>query len=758
MAPRWGRICPDYAPADYAAQVSELISDLKLEHAHVLAFGMGGAVALELADMKPDQVQSLILMDSIGTTEFTWLGEKMLNKAIYGAQLGVYNTARALLPHFGLLNSGPFNVASARIYWDAVQSRVRETLKSYFGPLLIVHAQDDFLSPLPAARESYRIVPQSRLVTYPGGHWAALRQPELAAPAIREFVDNAEHGQEPIKSKAEKKRVHDSVQPVVITGPSSRKYEFMLLFILSVLTLFGEDATCIGAGLLIAQGVLGYWEVMGSCLTAILAGNLMYYVVGWKFGAPALKHPLFSWAIKESDFQRMTALYHQRGTWIVFVSRFVPASRLPVFMSAGILRFSFWRMLVALILSNLLFTPLFIWSASLFGTQMLSMAQHYEKAALLVVVISVLLVLAALHIVQPLCTWRGRRLWRAGWRQVMHWQYWPAWQVQVLLLPVIWRRGRRYGKFLTFTCANPELPGGGFVGEPKSTYLRALGRAGATVARWTVIPAAAADSPEKAELRAVDLDMWMARDGLAWPVVLKREAGGLGKGVAICRTHEEARSFFRKSLGDVIAQEFVPGTEFSVWFAREPGAATVRLLAVSEAQYPSVTGDGKRSLDRLILSHDTALALARVYLAKHAARLADIPTAGEVIVLAELTHRRNGAYALDVTAELATPDLAAAVEGIRKGMGDFNFGRFTVRCPSRDDLRAGRNLTFLGAAGVKAAASSIRDPRRTLREAWAQTATQWELCYAIGANKLAAGAKPAAWKELMRGWMRVKVG
>jgi len=753
-----GQRLPDYSPADFAAQLGELLDDLQIEHAHVLGFGMGGEVALELAQAAPERVQSLVLVDSTGTTEFAWLGEPMLNKAIYGAQLGLYNTARALLPHFGWLNTGPFNVAAARIYWDAVQSRMRRLLNRYSGPLLIVHAQDDFLAPLPSAKETNRLVPQSRLVTYPGGHWAGMRQPELIAPAIRDFVNNAEHGQEPVRSQANKARVRDALQPVTISGPSSRTYEVMLLLILSVLTLFGEDATCIGAGLLVAQGVLGFGEVVSACLVAIFAGNLMYYTVGWRYGAPALKHPLFSWAIKESDLQRMTALYHQRGTWIVFVSRFVPASRLPVFMSAGILRFSFWRMLVALIISNLLFTPLFIWSASLFGHEMLAMAEHYEKAALLVLVITVLVVLAAMHIVQPLCTWRGRRLWRAGWRQVMHWQYWPAWQVQVALLPALWRLARRHGGFLAFTCANPAFPAGGFFGEPKSTYLRALEKSGATLPRWTLLPAAVADSLEKAEMRATDLDNWMTQELLSWPVLLKRDVGGRGRGVIICRQHEEARKFFRQNLGAVVAQEYVPGAEFSIWFAREPGAPAARVLAVSEAVFPAVTGDGKHSLDWLILSDDRALGNARIFLTKHAARLADIPSVGEVIVLSEMAQRGDGVCALDATAELATPELAAAVDALSRGMGEFYFGRFTVRCASRADLRAGRNLRVLGAAGVKSAGSAIRDPRRTLREAWRQTTSQWELCFAIGEARRAAEAKPASWKAMLRGWLRARVG
>jgi pimeloyl-ACP methyl ester carboxylesterase/membrane protein DedA with SNARE-associated domain len=749
---------PDYSPKNYAEQLTGLLDSLNVPKAHVAAYGMGGAVALELADLYPQRMQSLILMDSVGTTEFEWFGEKGMNKAIYGAQLGLFNTAHALLPHFGFLDTGPFTLASARIYWDASQEHMRDMLNNYKGPMLIVHAQDDFVATLQSAQENYRLVPQSNLITFPGGHWAAQHQPDLIAPAIREFVGKVAQGQALTRDTADKTRVRAARRPVERTGPTSRTYEVMLLAILAVLTLFGEDATCIGAGLLIAQGVLGYWEVMGACLTAILAGNLMYYIVGWYCGAPALKHPLFSWAIKESDLQRMTALYRQRGTWIVFVSRFVPASRLPVFMSAGILRFSFWRMLGALIISNLLFTPLFIWTASLFGQEMLKLVEHYERAALLVLVVTVLLLLAALHIVQPLCTWRGRRLWRAAWRQMMRWQLWPAWQVQAPMLFDLWRLARKHHGFLVFTCANPGLPSGGFVGVPKSTYLRALDNSSASLPPWTVFPAAPSDSRSEAEERATDLEAWMDKQGLVWPIVLKRDVGGVGRGVFVCRRHSDARRFFRANLGAVLAQNYVFGPEFSIWFAREPGADSVRILAISEAQFPTVIGDGKRNLDRLILSDDRALCSARVFLAKHAARLADIPLPGAIVVLSEVAQRCDGAYALDATAELSTPELTAAVDALSRQVGEFHFGRFTVRCPDRADFRAGKNWRVLGAAGVKAAGSAIRDPRRTIREAHLQTRHQWEICFAIGAAHLAAGAPVPTWRDILRDTVKARLG
>ncbi len=753
-----GQTLPDYSPATEAHELEGLLDHLRLERVHLAGFGMGGAVALELADRDSDRVQSITLIDSTGTVEYEWLGDPVLNHAIYGAQLSLYNTAHALLPHFGWLDTGPLNLASARSLWDSDPLRLRDLLKGYRNPLLIIQAQNDFIEQLSSAQENYRIVPQSRLVTIPGGHSAALHHPELVVPAIRDFVGQVEQGREPDKSQAEPARLMASVRDVEVSGPRSRTYEALLLLVMAVLTMFGEDATCIGAGLLVARGVLGFWTALTACLVGILAGNLLYYAVGWRYGPPALKHPLFRWAIKESDLQRMTTLFHQRGTWIVFLSRFVPASRLPVFMSAGILRFSFWRMFVALVVSNLLWTPLFVLTASWVGQGMIALVEHYEKAALFIVVITVVVVLAAIHIVQPLCTWRGRRLWRSRWRRLTQWEFWPASVTQWRLAPVLWKLGRRSGGFLVFTCANPDFPSGGFIGAAKSVWLRALTDAQSALPRWTLLPAAPAASLITAASRAAALGDWMVEAGVAWPLVLKRDVGGQGRGVQICHSHDQALRYFVDNLSAVVAQEFVAGAEFAVWFAREPGARTGRIMALAEAQFPAVTGDGRRTLERLILSDDCALSRGAIFLAKFAAREADIPAAGEVITLSELAQPSDGAYAFDATAELATPELSAAINALARHLSDFHFGKFQVRCPTREDFRAGRNLHILGVAGVKAAGSAIRDPRRTVREARAQTQGQWEACFAIGAALHQRGVKAAQWKTVLRGWFQARFG
>jgi pimeloyl-ACP methyl ester carboxylesterase len=65
---------PDYSPPSYAQELDEFLSNLRLERVHLVAFGMGGAIALELADSVPESVQSVNSSGSAtpsSTTPFT---------------------------------------------------------------------------------------------------------------------------------------------------------------------------------------------------------------------------------------------------------------------------------------------------------------------------------------------------------------------------------------------------------------------------------------------------------------------------------------------------------------------------------------------------------------------------------------------------------------------------------------------------------------------------------------------------------------
>ena len=113
-----------------------------------------------------------------------------------------------------------------------------------------------------------------------------------------------------------------------------------------------------------------------------------------------------------------------------------------------------------------------------------------------------------------------------------------------------------------------------------------------------------------------------------WPLVAKPDVGQRGDGVHVVRDEAELEAAFGALSGRVLVQEFVPGPEFGVFWLREPGAERGRIFSVARKVLPSVTGDGRHTLEHLILHDRRTVPFASTFLARHADRLGVVPAAG----------------------------------------------------------------------------------------------------------------------------------
>ncbi len=65
---------------------------------------MGGGVALYMAEIAPERIQSLILVSAIGVQELELLGDYHINHALHGAKLTGIWLLQEAVPHFGWLD------------------------------------------------------------------------------------------------------------------------------------------------------------------------------------------------------------------------------------------------------------------------------------------------------------------------------------------------------------------------------------------------------------------------------------------------------------------------------------------------------------------------------------------------------------------------------------------------------------------------------------------------------------------------------
>ena len=193
----------DYSIAAQTELVRGFMDAVHLGRADAGGVSMGGWIALRLAALHPERVQSLVLIDSIGLDFPTSLDESSFAPQTIGEArhlLWLQSDKFGKLPDFvvedflrhvrrdaWLLRVSMRSMLSRRDVMDGKLQRVTM-------PVLLVWGANDRLAPPPLAARFQAQLPQSRLVMLPGcGHLAVVECRAQAIPAIEQFLADRTH-------------------------------------------------------------------------------------------------------------------------------------------------------------------------------------------------------------------------------------------------------------------------------------------------------------------------------------------------------------------------------------------------------------------------------------------------------------------------------------------------------------------------------------------------------------------------------------
>jgi membrane protein DedA with SNARE-associated domain len=518
----------------------------------------------------------------------------------------------------------------------------------------------------------------------------------------------------------------------------------VLMMLIAASTLVSEDLTCIGAGVMVAQGRIDFAAAALACFLGIFIGDVLLFLAGRYLGRPALTRAPLKWFVRSDDVERSSAWFNRRGIVVIAASRFVPGMRLPTYFAAGLLNTNLFRFSIYFLLAAIVWTPLLVGLSSVLGAEVIKSALLARQNALIQVLVAGVVLYVAVKLVIQAATYRGRRLIVSKWRRLTRWEFWPMWAFYPPVICYVLFLALKHRSLTVFTAANPAIPASGFIGESKLDILRGLATSNGYLARSSLIEASL-----DVKIKIDSAERFMAENELSFPVVLKPDQGQRGTGVAIIRSIEETDRYLSGAAVDTIIQEYASGFEFGVFYYRLPDETRGRIFSITEKRMPVVTGDGASTLEKLILADDRAVCMARFLLDKHKSRAGEVPANGERVQLVEIGTHSKGALFLDGS-WIKTPELETRIDEISRSFGGFYFGRFDIRTPSVDDFRAGRNFKIVELNGVTSEATHIYDPRNSLIDAYRVLFKQWGLAFEIGAKNRARGVKPSTIRELFR--------
>lgn len=521
-----------------------------------------------------------------------------------------------------------------------------------------------------------------------------------------------------------------------------------LMALIAISTLASEDLSCIAAGLLAAKGRMSPADAVLAGYAGILMGDCLIYCLGRIFGVSLLRKAPFRWVLSEKAVLAAEKHFSRRGAVIVFASRFLPGSRSATCFAAGALKQPASRFMPLFALAALAWTPLLVLGTMQIGRGIIALYGSYARWALPVLLALALVILFATRILLPLFTWRGRRLLLGRYKRITHWEYWPLYvTIWPTFFYILYLGFIKYRRPTLFTLANPGIPpDGGTIGESKARIYKALARAGDAILPWTLVPARLG-----AKERMEAVEAFMREHGLSYPIVLKSDEGQRSLGVKVIRNERAAWQYVQAMPGDTIAQAYCPGREYGVFYVRMPDEEHGKIISLTEKHITYVTGNGRDSLERLILADERAVCMAKIFLKRFEERLDEIPAAGEQIELVDIGTHAQGALFTD-GATLETPELFAEIERITKCFDGFYFGRYDLRCPSQKDLQAGRNIRVIELNGVTGQCSHVYQPGYSVFYMWRTIWKQWSIAFEIGHRNALLGCKPMPKIAFIRHW------
>jgi membrane protein DedA with SNARE-associated domain len=124
--------------------------------------------------------------------------------------------------------------------------------------------------------------------------------------------------------------------------PIFTEYGYIAMFTTLLFCGFGipipEDIVLVTGGVIAGLGFANEHGMVVVGLSGVLAGDGITFALGWIYGDRITRLPLLRWALTPARIAQAKGKFSRHGKWVMFVARFLPGMRTPVFFSAGMTR------------------------------------------------------------------------------------------------------------------------------------------------------------------------------------------------------------------------------------------------------------------------------------------------------------------------------------------------------------------------------------------------------------------------------------
>lgn len=336
-------------------------------------------------------------------------------------------------------------------------------------------------------------------------------------------------------------------------------------------------------------------------------------------------------------------------------------------------------------------------------------------------------------------SWWERLTHRPFFIRLFNWEYWSFHSVYFLIYPIWFLLCLRVRSLFFFSASNPTVENGGFLLEskkkiydimPQEYYPRTI----------LVQPGEPADTIIE-RVRAA---------GIEFPLIVKPDIGGKGRGVKKVKTQDEMVSYIQKFPFDMLVQAFVPyAEEVGIFYYRYPDEETGHISGIVGKHFLTVKGDGRSTIETLLRKEKRYILQIPALQELLGNGMQEVLPAGEERVLVPYGNHARGAMFVDYS-HWADARLVSAIDAVCRQVPGFYYGRLDIRYDTLEALKEGRNFSIIELNGAGSEPTHMYDPKYTLFHAWKMIIQHWFILWRISRRNHAKGVPYMTTKEGVR--------
>lgn len=170
------------------------------------------------------------------------------------------------------------------------------------------------------------------------------------------------------------------------------EYGYIAVFSVLLFCGFGlpvpEDITLVAGGVISAFGKTNVHAMFLVGMLGVMVGDTFVFLLGsWK-GERILQFKIVKKYLNEKRFELVQEKFSKYGRWVVFMARFMPGLRTPIFFTAGMTKkVSFIRFFLTDFLAAIISVPVWVYLGYLGASNFEKLMQWVHQGQVLILIV-----------------------------------------------------------------------------------------------------------------------------------------------------------------------------------------------------------------------------------------------------------------------------------------------------------------------------------------------------------------------------------